>query len=90
MVSCAHDGLIRIWDVGTGQCLRTMVEEGNVPVASVRFAPNGRYLLAGTLDSSVRLWDYVQGKTLKTYQDHRNEKWAVAAEFVVHCGRRLV
>jgi COMPASS component SWD3 len=24
----------------------------------VRFSPNGKYLLAGTLDSKIRLWDF--------------------------------
>lgn len=88
IVSCSHDGLIRIWDVATGQCLRTLVEEEHRPVMAVRFSPNGRYLLAGTLDGCVRLWDYVEGGILKTYMGHRNGKYSIASGWVVQRGQK--
>jgi COMPASS component SWD3 len=31
--------------------------EGNPPVGNVRFSPNGRFVLSGTLDSKLRLYD---------------------------------
>ncbi|KAH0559160.1 hypothetical protein GP486_004305 [Trichoglossum hirsutum] len=81
VVSCAGDGLIRIWDTATGQCLRTLVHEDNAPVVSARFSPNGKYVLAWTLDSCVRLWNYVEGRCVKTYQGHRNEKFSIGGTF---------
>ena len=78
MVSCAGDGLVRIWDAGTGQCLKTLVDEDRKPVTSVRFTPNGKYVLAWTLDGCVRLWDYVQGSCVKTYQGHVNERYGLS------------
>jgi len=75
--SCAADGLIRIWDASTGQCLRTLVDEDRRPVTSVRFTPNGRYILAWTLDSSIRLWRYGDGSCLKTYQGHVNQQYSL-------------
>lgn len=79
--SCSSDGLIRIWDTGTGQCLKTLVHEDNAPVTSVRFSPNGKYVLAATLDSSLRLWNYVEGRCVKTYQGHKNEKYSIGVCF---------
>jgi COMPASS component SWD3 len=79
--SCSSDGLIRIWDTGTGQCLKTLVHEDNAPVTSVKFSPNGRYVLAATLDSSLRLWNYVEGRCVKTYQGHKNEKFSIGVCF---------
>lgn len=79
--SCSSDGLIRIWDTGTGQCLKTLVHEDNAPVTSVRFSPNGRYVLAATLDSSLRLWNYVEGRCVKTYQGHKNIKYSIGVCF---------
>jgi COMPASS component SWD3 len=79
--SCSSDGLIRIWDTGTGQCLKTLVHEDNAPVTSVRFSPNGKYVLAATLDSCLRLWNYVEGRCVKTYQGHRNEKYSIGVCF---------
>jgi WD40 repeat protein len=87
VASCSTDGLIRVWDTQTGQCLRTIVHEDNAGVVSVRFSPNGKFLLAWTLDGSVRLWDYVSGKCKKTYQGHRNERWAIGGAFGVYEGR---
>jgi len=84
IVSCAGDGLIRIWDTGTGQCLRTLVHEDNAPVTSVRFSPNGKFVLAWTLDSCVRLWNYVDGRCVKTYQGHVNRKFSVSGAFGVY------
>lgn len=86
IVSCAGDGLIRIWDTGTGQCLRTLVHEDNAPVAGVRFSPNGRFVLAWTLDSCVRLWNYVEGRCVKTYQGHANTRCSLGGAFGVYGG----
>lgn len=87
VASCASDGLIRIWDTATGQCLRTLVHEDNPPVSSVKFSPNGKYVLAWSHDDCVRLWDYVEGKCIKTYQGHRNKKYSLCGTFGVYGGR---
>lgn len=73
----------RIWDTSTGQCLRTLVHEDNPPVTSVCFAPNGRYVLASSSDSCLRLWDYVSGTVKKTYQGHENGKFSIGGCFGV-------
>ncbi|KAL4911070.1 hypothetical protein BDW74DRAFT_142376 [Aspergillus multicolor] len=88
IASCATDGLVRIWDTSTGQCLRTLVHEDNPPVSSVKFSPNGKYVLAWTLDDCVRLWDYVEGRCLKTYQGHSNKKYSLSGAFGVY-GQRI-
>lgn len=84
IASCASDGLIRIWDTATGQCLRTLVHEDNPPVVAVRFSPNGKFVLAWSLDDCVRLWDYVTGRCLKTYQGHVNRKFSIVGGFGVY------
>lgn len=71
----------RIWDTSTGQCLRTLVHEDNPPITSVCFAPNGRYVLAFSSDSCLRLWDYVSGEVKKTYQGHENGRFSIGGCF---------
>jgi COMPASS component SWD3 len=71
----------RVWDTATGQCLRTLVHEDNAPVTTVSFSPSGKYILAFTLDSCVRLWDYVAGTCKKTYQGHVNTKYSIGGAF---------
>lgn len=34
----------------------TLLDESNPPVSFVKFSPNSDYVLAGTLDSTIRLW----------------------------------
>ena len=60
-----------------------MVHEDNPPVTSVCFAPNGRYVLAFSSDSCLRLWDYVSGSVKKTYQGHENGKFSIGGCFGV-------
>ena len=78
IVSCSSDGLIRLWDTASGQCLRTLVHEDNAAVTNVCFVPNGKFVLAWTLDSSIRCWNYVDGLCKKTYLGHKNVKYSLA------------
>lgn len=50
-------------------------------MTSVKFSPNGKFVLATTLDSCVRLWKYVEGRCVKTYQGHSNSKHPINACF---------
>lgn len=73
----------RIWDTSTGQCLRTLVHEDNPAVANVCFSPNGRFVLAFSLDNCIRLWDYVSGSVKKTYQGHKNSGFSIGGGFAM-------
>jgi COMPASS component SWD3 len=72
-----------VWDTSTGQCLRTLVHEDNPAVANVCFSPNGRFVLAFSLDDSIRLWDYVAGSVKKTYQGHKNSGFSIGGCFAM-------
>ena len=43
-------------------------------------------MLAGTLDSRLRLWDYASVRCKKTYGGHRNNKYCMFADFI--CNNR--
>jgi len=46
-------------------------------VFSVAFAPDGKTLLAGAWDGSIRLWDVATGKELRQFSGHRGWVWSV-------------
>ncbi len=40
------------------------------PVRTVQYSRDGRFLLSGSYDNSIKLWDAVAGKVLKTLRGH--------------------
>ena len=56
LLSASHDNTMRLWDLATGRCLRTLADHEDW-VNSVAFGPDGMYALSGGGDPSVRLWD---------------------------------
>jgi COMPASS component SWD3 len=87
IVSASYDGLIRLFDTDSGQCLKTLIYDkfttsSSFPVSCVKFTPNSRYLLATTLDNTIRLWDYMNNKVVKTYSGAVLEKYSCSLGFV--------
>nr|GMD49687.1 kinesin-like protein KIN-8B [Ipomoea batatas] len=53
IASSSYDGLCRVWDASTGHCMKTLIDDENPPVSFVKFSPNGKFLLVGTLDNTL-------------------------------------
>jgi WD40 repeat protein len=55
------DQTLRLWEVGTGQCART-VERQTEGISAVTMSADGRWILSGASDGTLRLreldWDY--------------------------------
>ncbi len=70
-LSGGGDKTLRLWDVQTGECLRTL-EGHDGTVYSVCFSPDGRLALSGSGDATLRLWDLQTGECLRTLEGHRS------------------
>ncbi|MBP5975548.1 CHAT domain-containing protein [Brasilonema sp. CT11] len=71
LLSASENQTMKLWDVHTGQCLRTVDGYSNW-VLSVAFSPDGQMLASSSEDQRVRLWDVVTGECLQTLQGHTN------------------
>ena len=49
----------------------------------VRFSPNGKFVLASTLDNTIRLWNFHTSRVLKTYTGHTNSAYCIFSGFSV-------
>ncbi len=49
------------------------------PVTSVAFSPNGKLLITGSEDNSLKLWDVATGRVIRTFVGHSN--WVTSVAF---------
>ena len=71
----SKDRTTRLWNITTGQNVRTFTHEVTPvyepgpysAVNSIAFSPDGQYLLAGTRETRVRLWNIRTGLTVRTF-----------------------
>ena len=69
VVSGSEDKTVRLWDLRTGKCVRTM--EGHTDgVCSVDIDGGCRTAISGSLDKTVRLWDLGSGRCSATLEGH--------------------
>lgn len=85
LVSGGYDGLVKIWEVSSGQCIHTL--RGHTKwIRSVAIHPAGVLLATGDQDGLIRLWDIVDGQCLKEWLEPGREVWSLAFS---SDGRRL-
>ncbi|CAG0897628.1 unnamed protein product [Cyprideis torosa] len=65
------DESVRIWDVKTGKCLKTLPAHSD-PVSAVCFNRDGTLIVSSSYDGLCRIWDTQSGQCLKTLIDDDN------------------
>ena len=69
LVSGSDDKTITIWDLSTGQELRTLTGHSE-SVNSVAISPDGQTLLSGSRDNTIKIWRLSTGEELRTLTVH--------------------
>uniref|UniRef100_A0A453B8T7 Uncharacterized protein n=1 Tax=Aegilops tauschii subsp. strangulata TaxID=200361 RepID=A0A453B8T7_AEGTS len=70
VASGGFDCTVRIWDVSSGRCIRT-IDAHSEPVTSVHFIRDGSIIVSGSHDGSCKIWDAGTGSCLKTVIDDK-------------------
>ncbi len=75
-LSGSKDRTLRLWEVPSGRCLKTLRgHEGTVWAAFL--SADGRRALSGSADGTVRLWSTSSGRCLRTFTGHEGAVWSV-------------
>jgi WD40 repeat protein len=62
-----YASIIKVWNYSDGSLLQTL--EGHTKdVTSMAFSPDGNYLLSGSDDNSIRLWDTFSGNLVYRFE----------------------
>jgi WD40 repeat protein len=72
-----HDGAVQIWDALSGTRVSAMEgHDSNASVLSVNISPDGRRIVSGSSNKSIRVWDITTGAaalpTIRAHLDHVN------------------
>ena len=57
LVSCSRDGTIKVWDVNTGNCVKTFMGQ-RWRMYSAVFGTNGRCIISVSTDEMLRIWNF--------------------------------
>jgi hypothetical protein len=75
-----------LWDVATGREIRTF--SGHLAeVYSVAFSHDGRQILSGSKDNTIKLWDVATGREIRTFLGHSND---VRFVVFINDGRNII
>lgn len=75
-LSGSTDKTLKLWDLKTGQPLRTFTGHTGY-VHGIAISPDGRRALSASQDKTVRLWDVFTGKELRKLEGHGDMVWSV-------------
>ena len=74
IASGGEDHLIRLWDMKSGQLLRTL--EGHTgTVVSIAFSADGSRILSGSEDTTFKIWKAETGELIGTVVVGRGQEW---------------
>jgi WD40 repeat protein len=77
LASASDDKTIKIWDVSSGQLLKSLTGHSSV-VNSVAYSLNGQQLASASFDNTIKIWDVSSGQLLKTLTGHSDAVYSVA------------
>ncbi|MCJ7695000.1 MAG: hypothetical protein MUO40_06180 [Anaerolineaceae bacterium] len=86
VISGSTDETLRVWDLASGECLRTL--HGHTDsVNTIAITADGRQVVSGSGDKTLKVWDLESCKCLCTLEGHTDSVNAIA---ITPDGRQIV
>jgi WD40 repeat protein len=70
MVLSSYDRTLKLWDLASGECLRTYTGHQHY-VSSVVLLSDSRQMVSASFDHTLKLWDVETLSCLRTYTGHQ-------------------
>jgi WD40 repeat protein len=67
---------IHVWNAATGK-LRFMLRGHEANIYALAFTPDGRWLMSGSLDGTIRYWDMTSGALAATFASAYDGRWVM-------------
>ena len=64
---------IILWDIASGQVVRTYEQHADTPEYGIEFSPDGSQIAAGESFGTVRLWDVASGQVVTTFEYSKDD-----------------
>ena len=77
IASGGDDGVVRLWDAGTGKPLRRL-ERHAATVQFLEFSRDGRRLASASDDGTAKVWDAKTGRVIKNASGHENSVYGLS------------
>jgi WD40 repeat protein/serine/threonine protein kinase len=77
LASFGEDGVLRVWDKGTGDLLRVLLGHA-ADVHAAAWSPDGKLLASAGADTAVLVWDVGSGRLLQALRGHGGAVRALA------------
>lgn len=71
IVSCSDDKLVKVFDVSSGRCVKTLKGHTNY-VFCCCFNPSGTLIASGSFDETIRIWCARNGNTIFSIPGHED------------------
>jgi WD40 repeat protein len=83
LASGGTDKTIRLWDLGSGKCVRTLAGRHGT-VRRIVYSPQADLIASVTTDRSVQIWDVVSGQCRAAIEDFRGTvseiEWVIISD----------
>ncbi len=78
MASGSHDKTIKLWDMKSGQLIRTLTGHTEWIGWSVDLLNSQTLVSGGSLDQTIKLWNWSTGECFSTIQPTGSDIWSLA------------